>query len=137
MTDKLTPERRSQNMRRIKSTSTKPELIVRKLVYGLGYRFRLHAKELPGKPDIVFRRQRKAIFVHGCFWHSHPDPKCRDARVPKSNTDYWLPKLARNVQRDAENVADLKTKGWQTLVIWECQTKDLAELRRHLHQFLG
>ena len=103
--DKLTPERRSENMRRIKSKGMKPELAVRKIVHGMGYRYRLHRKDLPGKPDLVFGPARKAIFVHGCFWHQHTE--CREGRPPGSNTGYWGPKLARNIERDAGNLARL------------------------------
>lgn len=132
--DKLTPERRSENMRRIKSKGMKPEMLVRRLVHALGYRYRLHRKDLPGKPDLVFGPRRKAIFVHGCFWHQHAD--CREGRPPGSNTAYWSPKLKRNVERDAEHLAGLKAQGWDTLVIWECETKDAKALAQHLKKFL-
>jgi DNA mismatch endonuclease (patch repair protein) len=133
--DKLSPERRSENMRRIKSKGMKPELLVRKLVHSLGYRYRLHRKDLPGKPDLVFGPKHKVIFVHGCFWHQHPG--CRDGTVPGSNVSYWGPKLARNVKRDAEHLASLEAAGWRTIVIWECETMDIAVLRRRLRRFLG
>src|SRR3954453_9489446 len=107
--DRLTPERRSENMRRIKSKDMKPELLVRRLVFGLGYRYRLHRKDLPGKPDLVFPGRKKVIFVHGCFWHQHPD--CREGRPPRSNITYWKPKLARNVERDMQALATLKDTG--------------------------
>src|SRR5262245_61421886 len=100
--DKLTPKRRSENMRRIRSRDMEPELIVRRLVHGMGYRYRLHVKKFPGSPDIVFSRLRKVIFVHGCFWHQHEDPRCKISRMPKSNLDYWKPKLERNHARDIE-----------------------------------
>src|SRR5450631_804879 len=112
MTDKLTPERRSENMRRIKSKGMKPEMAVRRLVHRLGYRYRLHRKDLPGKPDLVFGPKRKVLFVHGCFWHGHELEGCADARRPKSNTGYWNPKLKSNKMRDASNVASLKAAGW-------------------------
>jgi DNA mismatch endonuclease (patch repair protein) len=134
MVDKLSPERRSENMRRIKSKDMKPEIVVRRLIHALGYRYRLHRKDLPGKPDIVFGPRRKAVFVHGCFWHQHSG--CGEGRLPRSNTGYWKPKLARNVQRDAQNVAVLREQGWDSLIVWECETKDLARLRRRLVQFL-
>ncbi len=133
--DKLTPEARSENMRRIKSKGMKPELVVRSLVHSMGYRYRLHRKDLPGKPDLVFGPKRKAIFVHGCFWHQHPG--CKEGRIPGSNKDYWGPKLARNIRRDAENLASLRDAGWRTLVIWECETKEIPALRRRIRQFLG
>lgn len=132
--DKLTAERRSENMRRIKSKGMKPELAVRQLVHGLGYRYRLHRKDLPGKPDLVFGPARKAIFVHGCFWHSHET--CRDGRVPQSNQEYWRPKLRRNKERDAKNIAALEAAGWRVLVIWECETRDTAGLSRRVCSFL-
>ena len=121
MADNLSPSRRSRNMAAIKSTGTKPELIIRSLVHRMGYRFRLHAKDIPGKPDLVFRSRNKAVFVHGCFWNQHPKASCRDGREPGSKLTYWAPKLARNVNRDARNLADLKAMGWRVLVIWECE----------------
>jgi DNA mismatch endonuclease (patch repair protein) len=135
--DKLTAARRSENMRRIRSKNMKPEIVVRSAVHRLGYRFRLHAKELPGKPDIVRRRQKQAIFVHGCFWHLHPKAGCLDARVPKSNTSYWHNKLERNVERDKQATSLLKKAGWHVLVIWECETKDREKLECKLRKFLS
>ena len=134
--DKLTPERRSENMRRIKSKDMKPELSVRRMVYGLGHRYRLHRRDLPGKPDLVFGPKKKVIFVHGCFWHGHEREGCLDARRPKSNTEYWNPKLERNKERDAERIDALQADGWDVLVIWECETKDEMKLRSRLRQFL-
>lgn len=124
-------------MAAIQSKDTKPELIVRRLVHSLGFRYRLHARDLPGKPDLVFRTRRKVIFVQGCFWHLHPDAKCLDARKPKSNTGYWGPKLSRNVARDAQHQSSLKLAGWKVLIIWECETKKRAPLERRLIKFLG
>lgn len=132
--DKLTPDRRSANMRAIRSKGMKPEMLVRRLVYSLGYRFRLHRKDLPGKPDLAFIGRRKAILVHGCFWHQHPE--CREGRPPSSNQEYWGPKLRRNVERDRHNLEDLARKGWETLVVWECETKDREALRTALADFL-
>jgi DNA mismatch endonuclease (patch repair protein) len=129
--------RRSDNMRRIRSKNMKPELIVRSAVHRLGYRFRLHARELPGKPDIVRRKHKQAIFVHGCFWHLHPKRGCLDARLPKSNTDYWHEKLNRNVERDENAITSLKKAGWRVLVIWECETKHRQKLEQRLHKFLS
>jgi DNA mismatch endonuclease, patch repair protein len=137
MADKLTPERRSENMRLIKSKGMKPELAVRQLAHHLGYRYRLHRKDLPGKPDLVFGSARKAIFVHGCFWHGHDDSACRDGRAPRSNQGYWLPKLARNRERDAASMMALCASGWDVLVIWECETGDREALRARLIDFLG
>jgi DNA mismatch endonuclease (patch repair protein) len=136
MVDKLTPERRSENMRRIKSTGMKPEMLVRRLAHSLGYRYRLHRKDLPGKPDLVFGPRKKVIFVHGCFWHGHEREGCLDARRPKSNTGYWNPKLTRNKERDAERITTLKTDGWDVLVIWECETADRKKLQTRLQRFL-
>src|SRR4051812_25213251 len=113
---------RSANMRAIRSTGMKPELSVRQTVYALGYRYRLHRRDLPGVPDLVFSARRRAIFVHGCFWHQHRG--CRMAHLPKTNLSYWLPKLSRNVTRDKKNVRSLRRLGWDVLVIWECETKD-------------
>lgn len=133
---KNAPVERSENMRRIRSKNTKPELLVRKLVYGLGYGYRLHRKDLPGKPDLAFIGRKKAIFVHGCFWHQHPDPHCSDSRLPKTRSEYWLPKLNRNVQRDAEHIAALEASGWNVLVVWDCETNNLALLTKRLRHFL-
>ncbi len=124
-------------MSAIRSAGMKPEMIVRSLVHRLGYRFRLHAPELPGKPDLVFRPRKKVIFVHGCFWHQHPRPSCRDGRLPKSNSDYWNTKLARNVERDAENIRKLRASGWKVLVVWECDAiKHGDGLAKRLSKFL-
>jgi DNA mismatch endonuclease (patch repair protein) len=137
VTDKLSESRRSENMRRIRSRETKPEVAVRKIVHGLGYRFRLHAKELPGKPDIVRRPHRQAIFVHGCFWHQHPAEGCLDSRPPKSNQTYWSPKLAGNVARDRRNVAALRRSGWRVMIVWDCELKQPEKLSRRLARFLA
>ncbi len=125
---------RSAIMRAVKSTDTKPEMIVRSLAHRLGFRFRLHRKDLPGRPDLVFVRRRKAIFVNGCFWHGH-DCK-RGARLPKSNASYWRAKIARNQARDAKALEDLAAAGWDVLTIWECEIKDLGFLRTRLLAFL-
>jgi len=134
--DKLTPERRSENMRRIKSKGMKPELLVRSLVHNMGYRFRLHRKDLPGKPDLVFGPKRKAIYVHGCFWHGHEDPACPYRRTPKSNLEYWLPKLNRNRQRDKEHLLNLNAAGWESLVIWECEVRQPETVKKKIRAFL-
>lgn len=122
-------------MRRICSVNTKPELAVRSLVHRLGYRFRLHRRDLPGRPDLVFPSLRKVIFVHGCFWHQHRG--CIDGREPKSNTDYWTPKLSNNKKRDRKNFSKLARLGWKHLVIWDCQTADGKKLEQRLKAFLG
>jgi DNA mismatch endonuclease (patch repair protein) len=137
MADKISAERRSRNMAAIRSGDTKPELAVRRMIHALGYRYRLHAKELPGKPDIVFRPKSKAIFVHGCFWHGCERAGCLDARKPKSNTGYWFDKLARNKARDARHLAELEAAGWETLVVWDCEIRDRPALEKRLKRFLG
>ncbi|MGH8541827.1 MAG: very short patch repair endonuclease [Stenotrophobium sp.] len=135
--DKLTPQRRSANMAAIRSRDTKPEMIVRKLVYSMGYRYRLHAKELPGKPDIVLRPRRKVIFVHGCFWHQHSRATCTDSRQPRSRKSYWNKKLRGNVERDQQHVNALKNEGWKVLTIWECELQSNKALQRKLIRFLA
>jgi DNA mismatch endonuclease (patch repair protein) len=136
VTDSISPERRSENMRRIRSKGMKPELQVRRLLHGMGYRYRLHRRNLPGHPDIIFPRRKKAIFVHGCFWHQHGDPACRITRIPKSRLDYWAPKLNRNKERDAANIKLLRNMGWRVFVVWECQTSEERKLRTKLTAFL-
>jgi DNA mismatch endonuclease, patch repair protein len=121
-------------MRAIRSKGMKPEMVVRRLAHSLGYRFRLHRKDLPGKPDLAFVGKRKAIFVHGCFWHQHPG--CREGRPPSSNTGYWGPKLIRNVERDAQNEAALRAAGWDVLTVWECETAQTDQLAGKLRRFL-
>lgn len=125
---------RSANMRAIRSTGMKPELAVRKLVHGMGYRYRLHRSDLPGKPDLVFSSRQKIIFVHGCFWHSH---SCKLSHTPKSNASYWNPKLHRNKERDAENLVVLKDLGWSVLIVWECETREVSVLKTRLRKFLN
>lgn len=129
-----TPELRSRIMRAVKSRDTKPEMLARRAVHGMGYRYRLHRKNLPGKPDLVFASRRKVIFVHGCFWHGHNCP--RGLRKPKSNRDYWETKISRNRKRDAQSEEALKQAGWRILTIWECQMKDEDALRNRLRHFL-
>ena len=133
MADWLTPEQRRRVMQAVKSKDTGPEMAVRRLVHGMGYRYRLHKKGLPGRPDLVFGGRQKVIFVHGCFWHAHT---CRSGRPPTSRQDYWLPKLKRNKERDAENEAKLKELGWRVLVVWECQIKDTPALIDMIKSFL-
>lgn len=125
---------RSANMRAIRSKDMQPELMVRRLVHKLGYRFRLHAKHLFGKPDLVFPSRRKIIFVHGCFWHSHG---CKNSHVPKSNISYWEPKLERNRMRDSEALKSLADAGWDCLVVWECEIDDESKLAKRVCKFLG
>jgi DNA mismatch endonuclease, patch repair protein len=135
--DTISVPRRSANMRAIRSKDTKPEMAVRRLAHSLGYRFRVHRKDLPGKPDMVFPGRRAVIFIHGCFWHQHPDSACKRARPPKSNTDYWQSKLERNQLRDLEHKTALQAQGWRVLVIWECQTRDETGLKQLLLSFLS
>lgn len=124
-------------MRGNRRTNTKPELIVRRALHGLGYRYRLHVNELPGRPDIVLRRLRCVIQVRGCFWHQHFDRRCPLRSKPRTNVNYWNMKLARNVERDAEQDARLTACGWQVLVIWECDTANEDLLRRKLQNLLS
>jgi DNA mismatch endonuclease (patch repair protein) len=119
--DKLTKEHRSWNMGRIKSGDTKPELAVRSILHRMGYRFRLHRKDLPGKPDIVLPKYKVVIFVHGCFWHHHKG--CKYAYIPKSRTDFWLEKFKNNTERDCKVVDELTEMGWRVHIIWECEIK--------------
>ncbi len=135
--DTLTPEERSARMARVRGQDTKPELVVRRLAHRMGYRFRLHRNQLPGRPDLVFPSRRKVIFVHGCFWHRHPDQACRLARLPKSRLDFWGPKLETNRKRDEVNLAHLAELGWSALVIWECQLRDAEALEARIGEFLG
>lgn len=125
----------SARMRRIRKTDTKPEWVVRRLVHGMGYRYRLHRRDLPGTPDLVFPARRKVIFVHGCFWHQHD---CKlGSKQPSANPDYWHPKLSRNVERDAESRRRLAALGWDVLVIWECETRAPSHLPSVISRFLG
>jgi DNA mismatch endonuclease (patch repair protein) len=134
MVDRVSSEVRSAIMRAVKSRHTGPEMIVRRAAHAMGFRFRLHDGKLPGKPDIVLRRHRSAILVHGCFWHGHA---CAKGRLPKSNRKFWTEKIARNRLRDSQAIAALRRLGWKTLVVWQCQTRDSSMLRRKLERFLG
>lgn len=135
MTDTVTPAERSRIMAAVKSRDTGPEMIVRRLVHGLGYRYRLHDRSLPGCPDLVLPRLDAVILVHGCFWHRHRCPRCR---VPSSRRGYWTDKLARNAARDQRVWRKLRRAGWRVLVVWECQTRPdrLGRLRERLAAFL-
>jgi DNA mismatch endonuclease (patch repair protein) len=132
--DKKTKKQRSENMRRIRSTDSLPEMIVRRTIYKLGYRYRLHNNKMPGRPDIMLAKLNKIIFVNGCFWHCHK--KCSDGHIPKSRLAYWKPKLERNVKRDIRNRSLLRNLGWKILVVWECETKDLNRLTKKVSRFL-
>jgi len=135
MSDTLSKEKRSLNMSKIKAKDTVPELTVRSVLHKMGYRYRLHDKDLPSKPDIVLRKHKVIFFVNGCFWHQHPN--CRRASMPKSNLNYWKPKLQRNVERFEEVAKLLKSKGWKVFVIWECQTKNIDSLSKILRDIMG
>ena len=137
MTDKLSPAARSENMRRIRSQNTKPELAVRRLLHRLGYRYRVHLRDLPGKPDLVFSARRKVIFVHGCFWHGHDAVSCPDRRTVKSNSGYWVPKIAGNIARDERHAKALQDAGWEVAVVWECQMRQPDRVGAELTSYLG
>lgn len=132
--DTLNSAERSARMARVRGKDTKPELLVRCLVHGMGYRYRLHRRDLPGTPDLVFPGRHKVIFVNGCFWHRHTG--CTLARLPKSRSEFWLPKLTANAERDARNVRELERLGWGVLTIWECQLGDTAKLAEKIRGFL-
>jgi DNA mismatch endonuclease (patch repair protein) len=131
--DTLTPAERSERMSLVRNRDTKPEWAVRRLLSALGYRYRLQGKGLPGRPDIVFPKRKKVVFIHGCFWHRHP----RCGRTPKSRLDFWLPKLRSNRTRDLKNQRALKRLGWDFRVVWECELKDIDEVSLRLIEFLG
>ena len=131
--DTVAPQRRSEMMSRVRGWDTKPELVVRRLAHGMGYRYRLHVGNLPGRPDLVFPSLRKIVFVHGCFWHQHG---CKRSARPTSNIAFWEEKLDRNLARDRASSAALKREGWKVLVVWECAIKDKQKLERKLRRFL-
>jgi DNA mismatch endonuclease (patch repair protein) len=131
MADMYSKKRRSEIMAGISSRDTQPEVRVRKVLHRMGYRFRLHRKDLPGKPDIVLRKWGVVVLVHGCFWHGHD---CCEGHLPKSNTTYWAPKLEKNRRRDAENENALTILGWKLIIIWECQTYSLDKLEERLRE---
>jgi DNA mismatch endonuclease (patch repair protein) len=133
--DNISAKERSRVMSLVRSRGTKPEMRVRRLLYRLGFRYRLHRRELPGSPDIVFVSRRKAMFVHGCFWHRHEG--CALARMPKSRVDFWAAKFETNQLRDAHALNDIRNLGWDALVVWECELKDEEALARRLRGFLG
>jgi DNA mismatch endonuclease (patch repair protein) len=135
--DPLSPQQRSERMSRVRHKDTEPELVVRRLVHGLGYRYRLHAARLPGKPDLVFAARQRVIFVHGCFWHQHRP--CRIYRMPRTKLDFWLPKLEANKKRYARNRRQLRALGWKSLVVWECELRlrGRDRIKRRIQAFLG
>jgi DNA mismatch endonuclease, patch repair protein len=133
--DNLTVEQRVRTMRAVRDRDTTPELVVRRMAFALGYRFRLHSRRLPGCPDLVFASQKKVIFVHGCFWHGHACPA--GSKRPQSNADYWTKKLLRNKQRDSANRLRLRALGWKALTVWECQLRRAGAVERRVARFLS
>jgi DNA mismatch endonuclease (patch repair protein) len=129
MADTLSPEYRSEIMSRITGRNTQPEVAVRKLLHRMGYRFRLHRKDLPGKPDIVLSKWKTIVFVHGCFWHGH---ECRRGKMPSTNTDFWVEKIRKNRERDSIVVEKLRKIGWRTMIVWQCELNDVDSLRLRL-----
>lgn len=132
--DNISPEARGRQMARVRAKDTRPEMAVRRLVFGMGYRYRLHDARLPGTPDLVFAGRGKVLFVHGCFWHRHEN--CGLARLPKSRLDFWLPKLGGNQTRDRVNQRLLRKSGWRILVVCECELRDMPKLTRKIRRFL-
>ena len=133
MSDHVSPDRRSFIMSRVKTEGTGPELMLRRELHKLGYRYRLNMKTLPGKPDLVFPKRRKIIFVHGCFWHGHG---CKWGRLPKSRLDYWQPKITANRNRDSRNITALVEAGWEVLVVWQCQLRKMNQCLEDVCSFL-
>jgi DNA mismatch endonuclease (patch repair protein) len=133
--DTLSPEKRSRLMGLVRGKDTNPEIVVRRVVYALGFRYRLHGKNLPGRPDIVFAGRRSVIFVNGCFWHQHN--ACKRAKRPETRAEYWSAKLDRNIERDRRNLLQLKRMGWRVLTIWECQLRNSQGVSRRIVKFLG
>lgn len=133
--DRVTPQQRSAVMSAIRAENTRPELAVRCLLHQLGYRYRLHAADLPGRPDIVFRKRRSVVFIHGCFWHGHKG--CGLNRAPQSRQEYWVPKLKANRVRDREAIKRLTKNGWRSLIVWECEISSPGQLAKRLRAFLG
>lgn len=134
--DTLSSSQRSERMSRVRSIDSKPELQVRRLLHSLGYRFRLHRRELPGSPDLVFPSRKKVIFVHGCYWHRHDERHCPLTRTPKSKLDFWQHKFAENQRRDARVQTELEAKGWRWMVAWECELRHGEQLKNALVEFL-
>jgi len=135
MPDNMTPAQRSERMSRVKNKDSKAEMRVRSVVHRMGFRYSLHNKKLPGKPDLVLAKHKKVILIHGCFWHQHG--VCRPLSVPKHNSDFWRKKFAYNVERDQRNIRQLRELGWRVLVVWECETKDSETLEAILRRFLS
>ncbi len=135
MADTLTPAQRSERMSRVRGKNTAPEMKLRRLIHGMGYRYRLHVGGLPGKPDLVFPSRHAVIFMHGCFWHRHAN--CKLARLPKSKLDFWETKLEENRQRDLRYRERLMAMGWRVLIVWECELQNLDHVSRVVREFLG
>lgn len=133
--DKFTPQERSRIMALVRGKNTEPEMVVRRLLHGMGYRFRLHRRDLPGCPDIVLPRHGKVVFVHGCFWHHHKG--CKRATLPTTRADFWREKILKNVERDVRVLKELKREGWQALVLWECQLRGIDKVARKLQVFMS
>lgn len=133
MTDVFSKEKRSEIMSRVRGKDSSTERLVRSVAHGLGYRFRLHRKDLPGTPDLVFPRLHKVIFVHGCFWHGH---RCPRGKLPSTQPEFWQEKIAANARRDSRAEIELKTQGWGVLIVWQCETRDREALRRRIDEFL-
>lgn len=133
-----TDPRRSAQMARVRAKDTKPELIVRRIVDEIGFKYKVHIPELPGQPDLVFERRKKIIFVHGCFWHQHKGEKCWRSRIPKTRREFWVPKLVENSRRDRRQIARLRKDGWSVLTVWECQTivTKVPRLKKRIRKFL-
>ena len=131
--DRVDSTTRTKIMRAVKSKNTAPEIAVRKILFGLGYRYRLHRKNLPGKPDIVFPSRKKVVFVNGCFWHGH---KCKKGKLPKSRRNYWKTKIRKNIARDQKNISTLNMLGWHSLTIWQCELREKEDVARRLQEFL-
>tara|TARA_Y100000031_G_C8154477_1_gene353948 strand:+ start:541 stop:978 length:438 start_codon:yes stop_codon:yes gene_type:complete len=134
--DKISIKSRSKNMQNIRSRDTKPEITVRKMIFSMGYRYRIHYNKLPGKPDIVFPGKKKAIYVHGCFWHQHENVNCKIVHFPKSRLEYWLPKFQRTKERDISQQIEIKKMGWASLIIWECELDKLDLLKNKIMIFI-
>lgn len=134
LVDTRTPEQRRYIMQSVGQKNTGPELVLRRALHKLGYRFRLHVQKLPGRPDIVFPSRRKVIFVHGCFWHGH---NCSKGRLPKSRVDYWMPKIEGNKARDDRVISELKKEGWESLIVWQCEVTRIAQTLDAIIHFLG
>jgi DNA mismatch endonuclease, patch repair protein len=132
--DTRTPDQRSRIMRSVGSKDTGPEMIVRRLIHRMGFRYRLHQKSLPGSPDLVLKKHHSIIFIHGCFWHGH---SCSKGRLPKSRLDFWVPKIKKNRSRDARSLRLLRADGWRVLTVWQCEKKDFVKLGNQLRLFLS